>query len=145
MSLELTLSFAAIDRVTVELDNRRTNSIPFTSPFAKEDWEQIELELSDWFLPAWYQAGATRLLLTTRESELNHADYPTVNSRRHQLLSLSGLGNERHPEDALGYFQGLMKLPPAPKWDLPKREALIDTIVRTCPHPQLTDRWRSLP
>jgi tetratricopeptide (TPR) repeat protein len=74
----------------------------------------------------WSQVGATRLLLTTRESELNHADYPGANSQRHQLLSLSGLGNERHPEDALRYFQGLMKLPPAPNFNLPKREALIE-------------------
>jgi tetratricopeptide (TPR) repeat protein len=83
----------------------------------------------------WSQVGATRLLLTTRESELNHADYPTVNSRRHQLLSLSGLGNERHPEDALRYFQGLMKLPPAPNFNLPKREALIDLFKRVQFHP----------
>jgi tetratricopeptide (TPR) repeat protein len=83
----------------------------------------------------WSQVGATRLLLTTRESELNHADYPTVNSQRHQLLSLSGLGNERHPEDALRYFQGLMKLPPAPKWGLPKREALIELFKQVDFHP----------
>ena len=76
----------------------------------------------------WSQVGATRLLLTTRDGGLSHADYPAANSRQHQLLSLSGLGNERQPEDALRYFQGLMKLPPVPKWDLPKRDALIEFV-----------------
>jgi tetratricopeptide (TPR) repeat protein len=83
----------------------------------------------------WSQVGATRLLLTTRDSGLSHADYPAANSRQHQLLSLSGLGNERQPEDALRYFQGLMKLPPAPKWDLPPRSALIELFEMVQFHP----------
>jgi tetratricopeptide (TPR) repeat protein len=83
----------------------------------------------------WSQVGATRLLLTTRDGGLSHADYPAANSRLHQLLSLSGLGNERHPEDALRYFQGLMKLPPVPKWDLPERAALIELFKLVDFHP----------
>uniref|UniRef100_UPI00286BC60D CHAT domain-containing protein n=1 Tax=Chamaesiphon sp. OTE_75_metabat_556 TaxID=2964692 RepID=UPI00286BC60D len=83
----------------------------------------------------WSQVGATRLLLTTRDGGLSHADYPAANSRQHQLLSLSGLGNERQPEDALRYFQGLMKLPPAPKWDLPTRAALIELFELVQFHP----------
>ena len=83
----------------------------------------------------WSQVGATRLLLTTRDGGLSHADYPAANSRQHQLLSLSGLGNERHPEDALRYFQGLMKLPPVPKWDLPERAALIELFEMVQFHP----------
>jgi hypothetical protein len=42
MALELTLSFAAIDRVTVALTNRSPISIPFASPFAKADWEDMQ-------------------------------------------------------------------------------------------------------
>jgi tetratricopeptide (TPR) repeat protein len=83
----------------------------------------------------WSQMGATRLLLTTRDGGLSHADYPAANSRLHQLLSLSGLGNERHPEDALRYFQGLMKLPPVPKWDLPDRSKLIELFKLVDFHP----------
>ena len=83
----------------------------------------------------WSQVGATRLLLTTRDGGLSHADYPTANSLQHQLLSLSGLGNERYPEDALRYFQGLMKLPPVPKWDLPERSALIELFKLVDFHP----------
>jgi tetratricopeptide (TPR) repeat protein len=83
----------------------------------------------------WSQVGATRLLLTTRDGGLSHADYPAANSRQHQLLPLSGLGNERQPEDALRYFQGLMKLPPMPKWDLPERAALIELFKLVDFHP----------
>jgi hypothetical protein len=45
MVLELTLSFSAIDRVTVTLNDRATTSIPFTSPMTKEDWEDMQ-----WYL-----------------------------------------------------------------------------------------------
>jgi tetratricopeptide (TPR) repeat protein len=83
----------------------------------------------------WSQVGATRLLLTTRDGGLSHADYPAANSRLHQLLPLTGLGNERQPEDALRYFQGLMKLPPEPKWELPKRSALIELFKLVDFHP----------
>ncbi len=83
----------------------------------------------------WSQVGATRLLLTTRDGGLSHADYPAANSLQHQLLSLSGLGNERQPEDALCYFQGLMKLPPVPKWDLPGQTALIELFKLIDFHP----------
>ncbi len=79
----------------------------------------------------WSQVGATRLLLTTRDGAMSHADYPAANSRQHQLLSLSGLGKE----DAIRYFQGLMKLPPAPKWDLPPRAALIELFEMVQFHP----------
>jgi tetratricopeptide (TPR) repeat protein len=79
----------------------------------------------------WSQVGETRLLLTTRDGGMSHADYPAANSRLHQLLPLSGLGKE----DAIRYFQGLMKLPPAPKWDLPPRAALIELFELVQFHP----------
>jgi tetratricopeptide (TPR) repeat protein len=79
----------------------------------------------------WSQVDETRLLLTTRDGGMSHVDYPAANSRQHQLLSLSGLGKE----DAIRYFQGLMKLPPAPKWDLPPRAALIDLFELVQFHP----------
>jgi hypothetical protein len=42
MMLELCLSFAEIDRVTVTLTNRSPISISFTSPFVKADWEDMQ-------------------------------------------------------------------------------------------------------
>jgi tetratricopeptide (TPR) repeat protein len=45
MMLELTLSFAEIDCVTIKLNDRTTNSIPFTSPLTKDDWEDMQ-----WYL-----------------------------------------------------------------------------------------------
>jgi tetratricopeptide (TPR) repeat protein len=80
----------------------------------------------------WSQVGATRLLLTTlRDGGMSHADYPAKNSRQHQLLSLLGLGEK----DAIRYFQGLMKLPPAPKWELPRLERLIELFEMVKFHP----------
>jgi hypothetical protein len=48
MALELTLSFSSIDIVTVKLNDRTTNSIPFTSPLTKADWEDMQ-----WYLEAY--------------------------------------------------------------------------------------------
>ena len=48
MALELTLSFAEIDRVTVTLMDRSLVSIPFTAPLTKEDWEDMQ-----WYLEAY--------------------------------------------------------------------------------------------
>ncbi|WP_309730336.1 hypothetical protein, partial [Chamaesiphon sp. OTE_75_metabat_556] len=48
MMLELSLSFSSIDLVTVKLDNRTTNSIPFISPLTKEDWADMQ-----WYLEAY--------------------------------------------------------------------------------------------
>jgi CHAT domain-containing protein len=42
MILELTLSFSAIDNVTVTLTNRSPITIPFTAPLTKEDWADMQ-------------------------------------------------------------------------------------------------------
>jgi tetratricopeptide (TPR) repeat protein len=79
----------------------------------------------------WSEAGESRLLLTTRDGGISHGDYPAANSVKHQLLKLAGLGEE----DALAYFQGLMKLPPVPQWDLPVRDALLELFKLVDFHP----------
>jgi tetratricopeptide (TPR) repeat protein len=79
----------------------------------------------------WSEAGESRLLLTTRDGGISHADYPAVHSLQHQLLPLEGLGKE----DALDYFQGLMKLPPVPQWKLPERSALLELFTLVDFHP----------
>jgi len=84
---------------------------------------------------AWSEAGNSRVLLTTRSPNLRHADYPTEGSLRHIQIPLTGLGNAFYPHDALEYFQALMKLPPAPQVDPPKREALINLFALVDFHP----------
>jgi tetratricopeptide (TPR) repeat protein len=124
-------SFIDAAAVTKALSGRRTLII-------LDNLESLAAETLQELLTVakeWSQVGATRLLLTTRDGGLSHTDYPAANSRLHQLLSLSGLGNEQHPEDALRYFQGLMKLPPVPKWDLPERAALIELFKLVDFHP----------
>jgi tetratricopeptide (TPR) repeat protein len=68
----------------------------------------------------WSEVEDCRVLLTTRMLDFHHPDYPTEESLRHRSLLLGGLGQE----DALTYFQKLMEFPPAPQFDLPKREVL---------------------
>lgn len=77
----------------------------------------------------WSKAGRSRVLMTTRMAETGHPAYPTANSRKHLVLRLTGLGDAKHPDDALAYFQSLMKLPPAPLWPLPKRKALVELFA----------------
>jgi hypothetical protein len=83
----------------------------------------------------WSEVGETRLLLTTRNRDLNHPDYPVGRNPEHQRLLLRGFGNEQDPEDAINYFQGLMKLPPEPTWGLPTRAELIDLFKLVDFHP----------
>ncbi len=70
-------------------------------------------------------------MLTTRAPDLRHPDYQVKapNARRekpwlphkHIFLQLDGL----QPDDAVNYFQSLLKLPPTPRLDLPFREDLL--------------------
>jgi len=83
----------------------------------------------------WSKAGRSRVLITTRMAETGHPAYPTANSRKHLVLRLTGLGDAKHPDDALAYFQSLMKLPPAPLWPLPERKALVELFALVDFHP----------
>ena len=83
----------------------------------------------------WSEAGNCRVLLTTRTGDFHHPDYPNEGSFIHQSLPLRGLGSEEYPEDALEFFQTLMKFPPAPKFDLPQRNALINLFKLIDFHP----------
>jgi tetratricopeptide (TPR) repeat protein len=80
---------------------------------------------------AWAKAGNSRLLMTTRQHDLAHSAFPKANSSQHLYLPLSGLGQE----DALAYFQRLHKLPPAPQFKQPEREALLALFARVDFHP----------
>jgi len=79
----------------------------------------------------WSEIGQCRVLLTTRTPDFHHPDYPTEASLIHQALPLSGLA----PDDALAYFQRLLKLPPSPQFELPKREKVLEIFQQVSFHP----------
>ncbi|BAY63001.1 TPR domain protein [Calothrix brevissima NIES-22] len=79
----------------------------------------------------WSEVGECRVLLTTRTPDFHHPDYPTQGSRKHISLFLGGLGQE----DALAYFQSLIKLPPAPKFDPPEHNVLLRLFELVDFHP----------
>ncbi|MBD2505761.1 CHAT domain-containing protein [Nostoc muscorum FACHB-395] len=79
----------------------------------------------------WSEVGECRVLLTTRTPDFHHPDYPTEGSRKHISLPLRGLGQE----DALAYFQSLIKLTLAPKFDPPKCEVLLELFKLVDFHP----------
>ncbi|MGH1393178.1 MAG: CHAT domain-containing protein [Trichormus sp.] len=79
----------------------------------------------------WSEVGECRVLLTTRTPDFHHPDYPTEGSRKHISLSLRGLGQE----DALAYFQSVIKLTQAPKFDPPKRGVLLELFKLVDFHP----------
>ncbi len=80
----------------------------------------------------WSEAGDSRVLLTSRQPDLNHLDYPTAGSFRHQCLHLKeGLGEQ----DALDWFGELMRLPPEPKFGMPQRSALVNLFQQVDFHP----------
>ena len=80
---------------------------------------------------AWSEVGECRVLLTTRTPDFRHPDYQVKNPdarrekpwlpHKHVSLQLEGL----RPDDAVNYFQSLLKLPPAPRLDLPFRNDLL--------------------
>jgi len=79
----------------------------------------------------WSEIGNCRVLLTTRTSDFNHPDYPIQGSLKHQAFPLSGLAEE----DALAYFQSLLKLPPEPQVKLPEEKALLELFKKVDFHP----------
>jgi hypothetical protein len=79
----------------------------------------------------WSETGKCRVLLTTRSPDFHHPDFLTVGSLVHQVLALGGLAED----DAVDYFQRLVKLPPAPSVDLPKRGALVGIFEQVKFHP----------
>lgn len=79
----------------------------------------------------WSEIGNCRVLLTTRTPDFNHPDYATAGSLKHRSLELSGLGKE----DAVAYFQSLMKLPPEPQRVPPQRQKLLELFKLVQFHP----------
>lgn len=80
---------------------------------------------------AWSEAGASRVLVTTRQPDLHHPDWPTRGSNRCRYRKLGGL----QPDDALAWFQALMALPPEPRVSPPARDALVTLFEKVDFHP----------
>ncbi len=93
-----------------------------------EEWSKVGAQADA-------QRGCCRVLLTSRQPDFDHAGYKTAGSREHIRLTLGGLGNEGYPDDALNYFQALMKLPPVPTVPAPDRAALVDLFGMVNFHP----------
>jgi tetratricopeptide (TPR) repeat protein len=128
LSVALGQSFVDIDAVNLGLQKQKTLMI-------LDNLESLQPEALQGLLTVasrWSEVGGTRLLLTTRDEQLNHPDYPIG---RNKYLLLKGLGSEEYPEDAINYFQELMKLPPEPTWDLPSRSELINLFKLVDFHP----------
>jgi hypothetical protein len=84
---------------------------------------------------AWSCAGDSRVLLTSRIPDFGHPDYRIEGTRIHRRIALEGLGSAAYPEDALGWFGELSKLPPDPSVPPPKRDELIELFDRVKFHP----------
>jgi tetratricopeptide (TPR) repeat protein len=79
----------------------------------------------------WSEAGTSRVLITTRADDLRHPSFPTQESNRCRYLLVRGLGEE----DALDWFQALMRLPPEPQVPPPQREPLRSLFAKVGFHP----------
>jgi tetratricopeptide (TPR) repeat protein len=84
---------------------------------------------------AWSNAGDSRILLTSRQPEFGHPDYRIEGTRKHRQIPLKGLGSAANPDDALGWFGELNKLPPVASVPPPRREELIELFDRVQFHP----------
>ncbi len=123
-------SFLDAEAVTAYLTSRRGESLLLIL----DNLEAIASEPLQELLTVaqrWSEVGDCRLLLTTRMGDFHHPGYPNEGSFKHRALPLAGLAEE----DALEYFQKLMKLPPAPEFELPKRETLLELFKLVAFHP----------
>ncbi len=84
---------------------------------------------------AWSCAGDSRVLLTSRIPDFGHPDYRVEGTRIHRRIALEGLGSAASPEDAIGWFGELCKLPPDPSVAPATREELIALFDRVKFHP----------
>jgi len=131
----------AVSTLATVLDKSLVNVQAATAALAQQstllildNLEAITTEALSELLTAakeWSEIGQCRVLMTTRSPDFHHPDYPTEGSLIHQSLALAGLAKY----DALAYFQRLLKLPPAPQVELPKREAVLALFQQVKYHP----------
>ncbi|CAK8716275.1 MAG: Tetratricopeptide repeat-containing protein [Candidatus Electronema aureum] len=79
----------------------------------------------------WSEAGASRVLLTSRQPDFAHPSYPLAGSFDHRHLPLQGL----REDDAVKWFDALRSLPPEPTSPRPQRDVLIRLFEQVGFHP----------
>lgn len=80
----------------------------------------------------WSETGSSvKVIVTTRDGNLQAAGYESVGTRKHIAMPLRGLS----ADDAVNYFNALVKLSPEPRIELPERDALIELFGRVDFHP----------
>lgn len=129
----LNQSFIDADAVTANLKRQNQALLIILDNLETIISEPLQ-ELLD-VVQQWSEIGNCRILLTTRTADFPHPGYPRESSLIHQALSLSGLGSESYPDDALEFFQTLSKFPPAPTVDPPQRQPLINLFKLVNFHP----------
>ncbi|WYD79370.1 MAG: hypothetical protein V8K32_08615 [Candidatus Electrothrix gigas] len=80
---------------------------------------------------SWSEAGASRVLLTSRQPDCNHPGYPLAGDFSHQSLALQGL----REGDAVDWFDSLRRLPPKSRFKRPRRDVLIRLFGKVGFHP----------
>jgi tetratricopeptide (TPR) repeat protein len=83
----------------------------------------------------WSEAGNSRVLLTSRNPDFNHASYRVEGTFKHRRITLKGLGDAWAPNDAIDWFAALSKLPPEPRIAPPDRKELIALFDQVQFHP----------
>ena len=87
-------------------------------------------ELLDAAVP-WSEAGESRVLLTSRQPDFRHPDYPLAGDYAHRHLPLQGL----QAGDSVDWFDSLRRLPPKSRLKRPRRNVLIDLFRKVGFHP----------
>lgn len=95
-----------------------------------EALEQENLQTLLSTVKVWSEVGNCRLILTTRQGDLQLSGYET-RSIAHKKIALDGLSQE----DAVNYFNALVKLSSEPEVPLPSREVLIAVFQKVRFHP----------
>ncbi|WPD20951.1 MAG: CHAT domain-containing protein [Candidatus Electrothrix scaldis] len=80
---------------------------------------------------SWSEAGASRVLLTSRQPDCNHPGYPLAGDFSHQSLALQGL----QAGDSVDWFDSLRRLPPKSRFKRPRRDVLIRLFAKVGFHP----------
>ncbi|WP_417910405.1 tetratricopeptide repeat protein [Candidatus Electronema sp. PJ] len=79
----------------------------------------------------WSEAGASRVLLTSRQPDFHHPAYPLAGSFDHRHLLLQGL----QENDAVAWFDKMYSLSPEPTMPRPPRDVLVRLFEKVGFHP----------
>lgn len=87
---------------------------------------------------SWTEHSSTRLILTSRDPDQNHAAYRTTGTHQHRRIVLAGLGSTSSPEAALSWYtalSNLLRTGDEPAIPPPSRDALIQLFALIDFHP----------